>query len=467
MTKQIRFTRLEKVFMVSVVLFFVVMIAVLVWFQVTNTNPQVIIPTSVMPSPNAFDYYVKACDSLKSITLTAPGDTLPGHGDSLSFDQLEYLLSKGKTLGKGPGIVASLHENGVTPEPSLAEIQMLIRANAPAFSMLRQGFQYEYRESPPLRSFTQLFPHYSRFRGMARALEVVGYVKSSAGDWNGAKDANLDSVQMGVEVPHGGPMIGMLVGIAVQAIGRSDLWSTLDHLNGPQAKAGAQRMERILDRQQPFADTLQEDEWGAQASLLEIFHKPGWRKELARLVTDPSNNPLPITRTIFISKRRVMDNITRYMNVQIANARLPYAAPKATPPEPRDPISRTFIPLFIKASIKEAMNRTQNALLTVSFALRAYYADHGQYPATLQELTPGYLHAIPADPFALSGTVCYKRTGMRYVLYSVGPDGKDDGGKSCNTGRRLLKTRKHQQNSSAQGATPQSKGDVVAGMDLY
>ena len=72
---------------------------------------------------------------------------------------------------------------------------------------------------------------------------------------------------------------------------------------------------------------------------------------------------------------------------------------------------------------------TQNALLAVSFALRAYRLDHGAYPATLAALTPAYLSRVPDDPFAISGPLRYKRQGGKYVLYSVGPDGKDNGGK--------------------------------------
>ena len=73
---------------------------------------------------------------------------------------------------------------------------------------------------------------------------------------------------------------------------------------------------------------------------------------------------------------------------------------------------------------------TQNALLLTALALRAYKLDHGADPLTLSALVPGYLQAVPADPFALSGPLHYKHLGMKPLLYSVGPDGKDDGGKT-------------------------------------
>jgi hypothetical protein len=49
----------------------------------------------------------------------------------------------------------------------------------------------------------------------------------------------------------------------------------------------------------------------------------------------------------------------------------------------------------------------------------------GKIPATLQELVPTYLPAVPADPFAPDQPLKYANDHM----WSVGPDGKDNGGR--------------------------------------
>jgi hypothetical protein len=64
----------------------------------------------------------------------------------------------------------------------------------------------------------------------------------------------------------------------------------------------------------------------------------------------------------------------------------------------------------------------------LAFALAGYRADHmGKYPPTLAELAPAYIDVLPKDPFT-DGDLHYKSDGEGYLLYSVGPNGKDDGG---------------------------------------
>ena len=65
--------------------------------------------------------------------------------------------------------------------------------------------------------------------------------------------------------------------------------------------------------------------------------------------------------------------------------------------------------------------------LHLAFALAAYRVDTGKYPAKLADLAPKYLTAVPGDIFTGQPLV-YKPTESGYLLYSVGQNGKDDGG---------------------------------------
>ena len=67
---------------------------------------------------------------------------------------------------------------------------------------------------------------------------------------------------------------------------------------------------------------------------------------------------------------------------------------------------------------------------TVMLALERHYLVHGSYPNSLAALVPDYLKALPRDPWT-GEPMRYRRLdteGPKYVLYSVGPDAKDDGG---------------------------------------
>lgn len=68
----------------------------------------------------------------------------------------------------------------------------------------------------------------------------------------------------------------------------------------------------------------------------------------------------------------------------------------------------------------------------IMLALEQYRAETGQYPGSLQNLTPSILEVIPLDPFSVDGFVYRKisdkRLGKGYVLYSIGVDGVDNNG---------------------------------------
>jgi len=70
----------------------------------------------------------------------------------------------------------------------------------------------------------------------------------------------------------------------------------------------------------------------------------------------------------------------------------------------------------------------QNRRITmVAVALEMYKLDQGKYPERLDALSPTYLPAVPTDLFNGGKAMIYKPHGATYDLYSVGPDGKNDG----------------------------------------
>jgi beta-lactamase regulating signal transducer with metallopeptidase domain len=67
-------------------------------------------------------------------------------------------------------------------------------------------------------------------------------------------------------------------------------------------------------------------------------------------------------------------------------------------------------------------------LMKLAFALAAYHADHNSYPSALADLTPKYISEVPKDVFS-DADLHYSPEGDGYLLYSVGVNGKDEGGK--------------------------------------
>ncbi len=63
----------------------------------------------------------------------------------------------------------------------------------------------------------------------------------------------------------------------------------------------------------------------------------------------------------------------------------------------------------------------------VALAAERYRVAHGDWPRTVAEFVPAYLPAVPLDPFD-GEPLRYRRTDAGVVIYSVGEDGRDDGG---------------------------------------
>jgi hypothetical protein len=80
--------------------------------------------------------------------------------------------------------------------------------------------------------------------------------------------------------------------------------------------------------------------------------------------------------------------------------------------------------------LQRSADRSEQAQrnLQVAFALEAYRKEHGAYPKELAELAPKYLPQVPDDLFS-GKPLIYRRAQDGYLLYSVGPNGKDDEGR--------------------------------------
>lgn len=69
----------------------------------------------------------------------------------------------------------------------------------------------------------------------------------------------------------------------------------------------------------------------------------------------------------------------------------------------------------------------QLRLLLTEVALMCFQQRHGRLPDSLNELCPTILDSVPQDPFRASQLV-YRRNDQNFTLYSVGDNGRDDGG---------------------------------------
>jgi len=90
-------------------------------------------------------------------------------------------------------------------------------------------------------------------------------------------------------------------------------------------------------------------------------------------------------------------------------------------------ITSLLLPALTAANAAEDRNNSLLSLTQLAASLAAYRAEHGSYPERLDDLVPAIIPQLPVDIFHAKPFV-YRQTDDGYLLYSIGPNGKDDGG---------------------------------------
>ena len=399
-----------------------------------------VIPTHSTPSANAFDFFCKAANGAYTALNSAPiSSGIPS--DAVISTYATY-----------------------TPQQKAA----VLKVAAPYLTVMRPGFAYPY-VNPATRDWDQPITYYARFRLLAWILKLDGDIKAAHGDWSGAADDYADAMQLGVAMPHGSTMLGLQVGLACEAIGRKDLWLTVPHLTGDKARSLQARINNIESQRASITSNFAEYKYESQATLLKFYQNPNWASAIAadevkgRRSTQAEVDEFMLDLTLkSLGKQKLFDELTGYDDAVLKQLSAPYAGKAGTLHATVDPLTR-----YAYSSVNQDPNegaplearyvdaQTQNAMLSTELALRQYWLSHHKYPAMLSTLVPNYSARVPADPFATSGSLLYRNAAGTFVLYSVGPDGKD------NSGVPITITSGH----PGPWVYSKSTGDIVAGIN--
>ena len=281
-----------------------------VWWQYMNYIPPIHIPIKIVPEYNAFDIFkvaggmIAADEGLsaelneaqqaendpptrerRDARLKRAGKALPTLAElrqAVKPNGLTVTTNGGKSLTGATLDSLPYDGKNIKMQYTRAEKRALLNEHRDALAKLREGLKYPYMDVY-LRRWDTLLPYYSQFRTLARLLRLEAELKAAQGDWNGAMQSSLDAMQMGVDMEHGGPLTGRLVGIACEAIGQQEAWKIIEHLDARQAKAAAARLQAIRAGHAPFAETMQEEEWFSLEAMCYEMRRPGWRASLSNL----------------------------------------------------------------------------------------------------------------------------------------------------------------------------------------
>ena len=182
-----------------------------------------------------------------------------------------------------------------------------------------------------------------------------------------------------------------------------------------------------------------------------LMHGKPWRDALGKLVADPRVDWDDVLREnnagtdqiieafrlpTYARQKMALKNFDDQREAEGRGASDPAAVAKTlAASSSRKAVTRHLIKLlFLPSGFGSGENidplrASRLRLAELAFALAGYRSDHGRYPPSLKDLSPAYIAEIPKDPFTGEDSH-YRTPGAGYLLYSVGPNGRDDGGRN-------------------------------------
>lgn len=294
--------------------------------------------------------------------------------------------------------------------------------------------------SVPLEELDSLAPAYRQIRTAARMFVAQSRLEQAAGDQGAAMERALDALELGAAVGKG-PFIHYLVGAACTSTGIRQAEACVTGLSADAARNCGVRLDAISVRMTRLPDAL-----GLERRLL----LRGYQDAVAgRQVMGWGGSEMlePEHRVVMMLYPKSLEyaQLDRCLRELIAHAESPYP-PRRPFPDTPFPLARILLRALKPAPLAGAKQAVQVRLLRLQLALRERRAAEQSYPERLDELAPRYVSAVPLDPFS-GNPFRYSRKGRDYLLYSVGPDGKEDSGQPV----------------SVSGVKEHSRGDLVAG----
>ena len=246
------------------------------------------------------------------------------------------------------------------------QLQKAVDEVVGALQQARAGFSMEF-VSPVDYSFGAellALDQIQNLRTLARAFSAESRLGNLDGDYERALNSGLDAIQLGYQSRNGGLLVEALVGMAVTSVGSSSVYDIHDKLSAAQGLNAIRRIESAESTREPLEAVRHRD------YLWELY-AGGWHGRLYAILS------------------RLCDE-------------------------------------RITGEDAFAREEASTALLKAHLQLRAHRLEHGSLPTTWEG---SGLPPLPTDPWdPESKPLRYLRTGDGFVLYSVGPNGVDDGG---------------------------------------
>ena len=350
-----------------------------------------------LPEPNAYDVYVEAIDMLH-----------PPREDE--FD---------------------LHNSA-----PLAVVRRVVERERPALDRFRSAFKLDcwLGYGPYVIDFEPA--HIADFRRAASLHVAEARLAQAEGRWEYAAHRCLDAAELGGDSLRFWLPISGVLGDAVGVPGESRLAYVVAELSASEARTTLGRLNTIHGEWEPLESHIDRNRTVALIGFRAYLDTRVTGSPLdLRTLRQPGKWASSVVETL--RGRRIRWNrIVRWYDGLLADLQAPHAV-RMTIPERRHPWPTPGMrgvasppgthAKALRLALQWDADATRRELLRLMLALRIHKLEQGAYPDTLAPLTPLLEGELPRDPFSHQ-PFKYERTADGYLLWSVGPDGVDDGG---------------------------------------
>ncbi|MGC8785386.1 MAG: hypothetical protein ACP5RN_13495 [Armatimonadota bacterium] len=332
------------------------------------------------------------------------------------------LVEKTRQLEASTSNVGTLSERAMQRGASTSDLRQLVAAYQP----IRREYR-KLRGKPSVvtdwDSMHATMQAGSVLRTWARVEAADIEVAFREGDHARAIDDLRTILLLTENIRRGGTFMRYLVGEAMIVIVTAVFSDGLEKLSPVECDRVVQVIREWEQVRVPFWQAL-EGEKRFTIAVCHAMHEGGERT--ARMYGAPPHAGPPRYAGRMFNLRAAAREAARLYDKAIAEAKKPLLQRRLPGVTPKHPLNQALLStVFNRASDKSAISVARLRLLACAAAVRAYRLRHGHYPRTLAEAGIADLNKDPIT----GGEFVYHTGAKGFLLYSVGVDGKDDGGK--------------------------------------
>jgi hypothetical protein len=308
-----------------------------------------------------------------------------------------------------------------------------------------------------------LLPHLATIKAVVQRLHVKACAELAAGQSENALDDVKLMLRLANSVKDEPVLISYLVRVACLQIAIQPIWEGLAEHRWSDAQL--QELQKILQQHNFLADVKVSLDGERAAGVLTADLLYRKKYTLSNLLDVPGNPPgsslsladcaariaprgwyyqeqfnycriydNQLSGTLDAAGKRVypsqVENRARELEREVAGGRLGRTLSGVLH---HRLLASLLLPALSKVSVKAAMAQTVSDEAALACALERFHLANGQFPNSLDELTPRFISELPHDVIS-GGPYKYRRADDgRFILYSVGWDEQDDGGEPGST----------------------------------